>query len=129
MRRRERGRCPEVGAGRGSPCERLEARSALARAPAAGLGGGAGTRAAGFSAVGTGGVGPWRPVGGFCAGKVSGSLDLSVTQFSNFWLSGVEAGASGPAFLQGAWSWRPGVAPGGARPLRGLRGERFRGFL
>lgn len=101
----------------------------------AGAGSGCGTgrrgrdAGCGFSAVGTGGVGPWRPVGGFCAGKVSGSLDLSVTQFSNFWLSGVEAGASGFAFLQGAWSWRPGVAPGGARPLRGLRGERFRGFL
>lgn len=67
----------------------LEARLALARASAAGLGGGAGTWAAGFPLREPEGSGPGGLVGGFCAGKVSGSLAVpgfvkSVTQFSNF---------------------------------------------
>lgn len=55
------------------PSERLQARSALARAPAAGLRGGAGTQAAGFPRREPEGR-PWRFGGRFCAGEVSGSL-------------------------------------------------------
>lgn len=49
----------------------------------------------------------------------------SVTQLSNFWSSGVEVGASGPASLQG----EPSRRLRGARTLLGKRGGRFRGFL
>lgn len=66
------GRCPEVGAGRGSP-------RAAGSEVSAGAGSGCGTgrrgtgAGCGFSAAGAGGVGPWRPGGGFCAGEVLGS--------------------------------------------------------
>lgn len=66
------GRCPEVGAGRGSP-------RAAGSEVSAGAGSGCGTgrrgrdAGCGFSALGSGGVGPWRPGVGFCAGEVLGS--------------------------------------------------------
>lgn len=93
--------------------ERREARSALARALAAGVGGGAGERAAGF---------PWRETEGSALDARSVGRRVvpggpwiwqSVTQLSNFWSSGVEAGASGPASLSGGPDYRPRAAPAG----------------
>lgn len=63
------------------PPERREARSALARAPAAGLGGGAGTRAAGFPRRDPEGSGPGDRVWGFAQGRCWGprqSVGLAV---------------------------------------------------
>lgn len=63
------------------PPERREARSALARAPAAGLGGGAGARAAGFPRRDPEGSGPGDRVWGFAQGRCWGprqSVGLAV---------------------------------------------------
>lgn len=112
VRRRGRGKCPEVGAGRDSP-ERRVARSTLARAPAVGLGGGVGARGEPARS------GPGGPVeGGLRRGgvEVPGSpwIWQAVTQFSNIW----PPGASGPASLRGSSAsetprsaWEAGPSP------------------
>ena len=57
----------------------------------------------------------------------------SVTQLSNFWSSGVEAGGSGPASLPGGPDHRPCAAPAGrdlSRPCgEGVLGVSFRVWL
>lgn len=116
LRWRGRGRFPEVGAGRGSP-------GTAASEVSAGAGSGCGTgrrgrdAGCGFSAAGAGGsaLEVWWAVLRRGGVRVPGGpwIWQSVTQFSNFCLSGVEAGPSGPASLQGASRRRPRIEPRG----------------
>lgn len=126
----ERGRCPEVGAGRGSP-------RAAGSEVSTGAGSGCGAGRRGRSAGCRGGSRRGRALEARSGALRRGGVGVpggpwvwqSVTQLSNFWSSGVEASASGPASLQGTPGGSPSAAPGGARLLPGVQEGCFRGIL